>query len=238
MSPTFRDVNSEKEMALTCVSEAGDYAATTVEEWTSILHLSTQWMFSSIRAIAAREVFLLASATERVALGRKYGFESWLMDAFVEVCERPDALSLQEARRMSVEDYVGVSQAREAIHIPRVSLDLAQKRAIVSRIFDLHDHRLDPEGDTASARKVSDVSGPSQVRPSGSSDLSSLSHGDNFVVGSTHVICSRFWKHFTYPHDAVSSPDELVIHLSMPIRRIRVHTGWAVRFFCTSLQCG
>lgn len=175
-----------------------------------------KWGFTSISAIAAREVFLLASAVDRIVLGRKYDFDSWLLDAFVEVCKRSDALSLLEACRMRVEDIVRISQAREEIHAPSVRLHITQIQAIVTQIFGLHDDRSTSE-DTADS---------AQIQATGNFNLPTLANGNNFIIDGEQVACLDTEAVFM----TRSSPDELVLRLSIPIRRIQVHTGWVVRF--------
>ena len=138
-----------------------------------------KWGFASIRAIAACEVFLLATAVDRIVLGRKYGFDSWLLDALVEVCERTDSLSLLEACRMSVEDYVRISQAREAIRLPGAHMDAAHVRAVVARMFGLSDGGIAPEETSISTRTLPVVVDESnQAQP--------FANGDKFIVGGEH----------------------------------------------------
>ena len=142
-----------------------------------------KWGFASISAIAAREVFLLASAVDRIVLGRKYDFDTWLLDAFAEVCERPGALSLLEACRMRVEDIVRISQAREEIHALRVPLDTAQIRDIVTRLFGLHEDRSTLGDTISSAHMLSHA-----IQATGSSNLSTLTNGDKFVIGGEQIV--------------------------------------------------
>jgi hypothetical protein len=57
----------------------------------------------------------MASAVDKIALARAYGLDDWLLEAYISVCQRPEALSLEEARRLALEDVVLISQARQAL---------------------------------------------------------------------------------------------------------------------------
>lgn len=97
--------------------------------------LANKWGFASLGALAAKHIFPLASAVDRITLGRKYEFQSWLLEAFVEVCQRPEPLALQEACRLSVEDYVRIGQTREAI--VRNQLTAEKIREMVTMTFGM-----------------------------------------------------------------------------------------------------
>lgn len=113
----------------------GQYAVTTCDEWSSILHLAFKWGFTALRDLTIREVFPLASAVDRIVLGRKYDLDNWLLDAFVSVCERPDSLSLAEASRLSLEDVVRIGEAREAIRRPTIVVDAETVQATILHLF-------------------------------------------------------------------------------------------------------
>ncbi|EPQ53964.1 hypothetical protein GLOTRDRAFT_15187, partial [Gloeophyllum trabeum ATCC 11539] len=89
------------------------YTASTLEEWTSILALATQWGFDSIRLLAIREVFPLASPLDRIVLAHKFDIKEWLLDAYREVCERQAPLSDEEAERIGAKDTARVARVRE-----------------------------------------------------------------------------------------------------------------------------
>lgn len=96
-------------------SEYGKFLASTLDEWASILHLSSKWGFGAIRALAVREVFALASPVDKIVLGRKYTMHDWLFDALVEVCERPEPLTLEEGRRLGMDDVIRIYRARQTL---------------------------------------------------------------------------------------------------------------------------
>ena len=84
------------------------------EEWSSILDLSTRWGFTSIRDLAIR-CLKPPSPLRRLILARKCAVEEWVNPALLELCERPEPLSLDEARLMDFEDVVLVGSVRQNV---------------------------------------------------------------------------------------------------------------------------
>ncbi|KAI9508389.1 hypothetical protein F5148DRAFT_1013693 [Russula earlei] len=84
------------------------------EEWSSILALSTRWGFTSIRDLALRCV-KPPSPLHRLILARKYNVEKWVLPALLELCERPQPLSVDEGRLIDFEDVVLVMSVRQTV---------------------------------------------------------------------------------------------------------------------------
>ena len=84
------------------------------KEWSSILDLSTRWGFTSIRELAIRCIKPPNPLT-RIVLARKHGVEQWILPALLELCQRPEPLSIEEARLMDFEDVVLVGSVRQAV---------------------------------------------------------------------------------------------------------------------------
>jgi hypothetical protein len=116
-------------MAEILVSDFGLHTLTTLDEWTSVLHLASKWGFESVRSLALRELLALASPVDKIVLGRKYGLECWLNPAFVAVCARAEPLSVAEAKRMDNEDVARINLAREQARASSmvVAVEIAQK---------------------------------------------------------------------------------------------------------------
>ncbi|KAI0295263.1 hypothetical protein BC826DRAFT_968513 [Russula brevipes] len=87
------------------------------EEWSSILDLSTRWGFTSIRDLAIRCVEP-PCPLHRLILARKYSIEQWVLPSLLELCERPQPLSPDEARLMDLEDVVLVGFVRQSVRSP------------------------------------------------------------------------------------------------------------------------
>ena len=97
------------------------------EEWSSILHLSTRWGFTSIRDLAIR-CAKPPSPLHQLLLARKYAIEQWINPAFLGLCERPEPLNLDEARVMDFEDVVLVGSIRQTIRSPALKVKGAEIR--------------------------------------------------------------------------------------------------------------
>ncbi|KZP03185.1 hypothetical protein FIBSPDRAFT_769308 [Athelia psychrophila] len=82
-------------------------------EWTSILHLAARWGFESIQQLAINHLSESASAIEKIALGRRYGIDHWLCDAYEIICSRTDPLTLEEGMMLGMEETVRISAIRQ-----------------------------------------------------------------------------------------------------------------------------
>ncbi|KIJ05491.1 hypothetical protein PAXINDRAFT_21264 [Paxillus involutus ATCC 200175] len=76
-----------------------------VEQWTSVLKLSTLWGFSTLRQAAFNR--LSRSTTiplaKKIALGYQYDVESWLLPTMNELVRRPEPITMEEAICMGFE---------------------------------------------------------------------------------------------------------------------------------------
>lgn len=84
-----------------------------------------------MRTLAAQNALPLASAVDRIVLGRKYDLESWFLEAFITVCTDPRPLALQPgANGLGVDDLLRISHAREKIQ----SMDARQDPSAIRNI--------------------------------------------------------------------------------------------------------
>jgi hypothetical protein len=77
-----------------------------------VLHLSSKWNFQDLRAAAIKAIQPLASCIDMIALARTYDITDWLPDAFEKVLARKDDLTVQEARRIPLEDVIAIAKGR------------------------------------------------------------------------------------------------------------------------------
>ncbi|KZP11505.1 RHD3-domain-containing protein [Athelia psychrophila] len=89
------------------------YTASTVDEWTAILHLAVRWGFQSIKTLAISQLTPIATDIDKIALGRQYEINPWLHEAFTAVCIRERSLTKEEGRRMSVNDIIDINAIRQ-----------------------------------------------------------------------------------------------------------------------------
>ncbi|KDQ58990.1 hypothetical protein JAAARDRAFT_649751 [Jaapia argillacea MUCL 33604] len=93
------------------------HSAITKEEWVSVLLLATAWDFTSIRTVAIRELVSCTSPIDKIVLGRKYDISYWLKDAYIAVCTRPEALTVEEAEDLGLKESINISKVRQDIRV-------------------------------------------------------------------------------------------------------------------------
>ncbi|KAF7966345.1 hypothetical protein HWV62_38971 [Athelia sp. TMB] len=91
----------------------GTYTAISVHDWSVILRLADLWGFQSIRALAVRQLEPIATAVDKVVLGKQFGIEEWLLDGYRALCARQDSLTEEEGERLGVRDVVRIFTSRE-----------------------------------------------------------------------------------------------------------------------------
>ena len=94
----------------------------TFEQWSAILDLSTRWVFTSIRELAIR-CMRPPDPLKKLLLARKCAVEEWTLPALLELCERSEPLSLEEARLMDFEDVLLVGSARQNVRSSTLTVD-------------------------------------------------------------------------------------------------------------------
>jgi len=94
----------------------------TFEQWSAILDLSTRWGFTSIRDLAIR-CMRPPDPLKKLLLARKCAVEEWTLPALLELCERPEPLSLEEARLMDFEDVLLMGSARQNVRSSILTVD-------------------------------------------------------------------------------------------------------------------
>jgi hypothetical protein len=85
------------------------------DDWASVLHIASEFGFDSIRRLAVRNLFPLASPVDKIVFGHRYGIPEWLLDAYVAVCTRSEPMTQEEGDALGVKDIIQISRFREAI---------------------------------------------------------------------------------------------------------------------------
>ncbi|KZP33811.1 hypothetical protein FIBSPDRAFT_881328 [Athelia psychrophila] len=109
-------------------SEYGMYTATTVDEWTAILHFAVKWGFGSIRTLSIKHLAPIATDIDKIVLGRQYAIDEWLADAYFAVCMREQSLTEEEGARMKVADIIKINSVRQRFGLgsrPEAALPLS-----------------------------------------------------------------------------------------------------------------
>jgi len=108
-----------------------------VDEWTSILDLSARWAFKSIQSLAIERLTLLASPVDKLILGRKFHITKWLRDAYRDVCEREQTLTLEEGLRLGISEVIKISHARQVIRQGAMLVAPSRVHFVVDETFGL-----------------------------------------------------------------------------------------------------
>ncbi|KAA1470437.1 hypothetical protein DENSPDRAFT_879710 [Dentipellis sp. KUC8613] len=89
----------------------------TATEWVAVLRLAAQWDFPSLRQLALQQLQTLPlPPVDKIVLSREHGVRArWTLDAYVELCERDEPLSMEEAGRLGLEVAMGVMRVRERV---------------------------------------------------------------------------------------------------------------------------
>lgn len=95
-------------------STYGKVSLETQDEWLSVLHLATRWSFDDLRTLSVEHLGSLptTSAIDKLLMGRKYDVSRWVSEAYVELCQRDEPLTLAECDKLSLVDIVNINSAR------------------------------------------------------------------------------------------------------------------------------
>jgi len=86
-----------------------------VDEWVSVLQLATRWHFKDIRRLAIQELQALQmEPVDRIALSAEHRITGdWALNAYAHLCQRPEPLSVNEAKKLGPDTTAMISQVRE-----------------------------------------------------------------------------------------------------------------------------
>ena len=119
--------------AIVMNSEYGKVCLKSQDEWLSILHLATKWSFHPLRVLSIEHLDLLrmTSPVDKLLLGRKYDVLGWVTSGYFSLCERAESLTMDEGRRLPLEDVIGISEARLKVRVCTGMRPLAQIQSII-----------------------------------------------------------------------------------------------------------
>lgn len=86
--------------------------------WSSLLAISTRFDMKRIRSRAITEILSFRpriDPVEQVGLAVKHGVPDWLPIAYAALCEREDAIEIEEAIKLGLETTVLLAKARERV---------------------------------------------------------------------------------------------------------------------------
>lgn len=91
----------------------------TLEEWMSILKLTTMWHFHGLRRTAIDKLTPLVQdwdPIQWIVLARKCDVHEWLLPALNALARRPQALKLHEVNSLGIETVVKMAEVRESFN--------------------------------------------------------------------------------------------------------------------------
>jgi hypothetical protein len=156
------------------------------EEWKSVLHLSTRWDFASIRRLALNNI-QPPTPYDRLLLARTYSIDHWVIPALSALCERRAPLTLDEARRMDIEDVVLVATVREDIRTHALQVDAAEiprrvEAAQTGKLVHVDSVGVPPAVSTSGADKAAEHASSSVDQKRASKDQDTEKSGNQVPV--------------------------------------------------------
>ena len=105
-----------------------------------MLSLSLRWNFDCVRELASKHLHPLATPIDKIVYGRQHAdLWWWLRDAYVEICKRDAPLTLEEGRRLGIEDVISIDRIRHEIRSRTV---VRQDYTIVSMVLEALGRRV------------------------------------------------------------------------------------------------
>ncbi|OCH84254.1 hypothetical protein OBBRIDRAFT_799251 [Obba rivulosa] len=87
----------------------------TLNQWVSVLNLSTMWRFDRLRAIAIRKLsVLLDDPIQRIVLAKTYHVTEWLVPALNALARRAETLQPADVEQIGVDYALKVAAVRES----------------------------------------------------------------------------------------------------------------------------
>jgi hypothetical protein len=90
-------------------------APTTVDEWKSVLKLSTMWDFVAIRQSAIDQLKDQIDSITKIVLARECQVDGWLLAGYEGLVMRAQAISVTEAEVLGLDIAIRLAQVREAV---------------------------------------------------------------------------------------------------------------------------
>jgi hypothetical protein len=89
--------------------------AFSVQEWTSILKLSTMWEFDRIRKIAIDQMSVLPmDVAEKIAIARDYYVTTWFLPSLNDYARLERPVSVEDVDHLGLEYLLKIVQARQS----------------------------------------------------------------------------------------------------------------------------
>jgi hypothetical protein len=84
-----------------------------VEEWTSILSVATNWSFTQLRKRAINMLSTKANAVQRITIARRYNVKELAYAGYEELCMRSQPVPLQDAEELGLKTVLKIWEAQQ-----------------------------------------------------------------------------------------------------------------------------
>jgi hypothetical protein len=112
-----------------------DPPLSTEDDWASVLKLSHRFGFKSMHRLAAKHLLPLTSYIDRVVLAHAYEIDSWLPQAYMDVCELALLPSPADAHRLGFDVFIKIATARQQIYSVSGCVNLSERSKIIKNLF-------------------------------------------------------------------------------------------------------
>ncbi|KIM58140.1 hypothetical protein SCLCIDRAFT_1218881 [Scleroderma citrinum Foug A] len=100
-----------------------------VDEWASVLKLSTKWEFKVLRQAAIDALIALRiGPVDRIVFAEQYDIKQWMTPALNELAKRLQPLGLEEGTRLGLETALKLASVRERVMVSGSSVYVAAAR--------------------------------------------------------------------------------------------------------------
>ena len=102
--------------SLTMSRIVGDSTTLAIDEWMSVLKLSTMWGFHNLRKRATGRIEIHVQnlgAVDLILLARAYRVSAWLMKGYDDLARRDKHITPQERERLGLDTFFRVVELRE-----------------------------------------------------------------------------------------------------------------------------
>ncbi|KAI6037099.1 hypothetical protein BKA83DRAFT_4171785 [Pisolithus microcarpus] len=113
-----------------------------IEQWTSVLKLSTTWNFERLRQAAIDALIESGiGAVDRIVLSQRYYIKNWLLPALNELARRPEPITLEEAKRMGIDIALKLASVRERVTVT-MPMDMGDNNSHPVSVGSCRDPRM------------------------------------------------------------------------------------------------
>ncbi|TFK62673.1 hypothetical protein BDN72DRAFT_803960 [Pluteus cervinus] len=92
--------------------EIGQYAISSVDEWSAVLKVAHIWDSSAIRKLAVAQLESIATPIDRIVHGIAYDIPKLVASGYVELCQRDGPITVEEGTKLGLVRSLEISSIR------------------------------------------------------------------------------------------------------------------------------